>query len=123
MSAEMVAAWTWRKVGTPYDAAAGHAVVDTITLTDEAADDDAAANWADERGMSEYEIRQELHHHIDVLKDSEDVVIITAPDGVWETVMAGGSTFGDSPNDTFDAINDLIDFPQVMRALGFHVTD
>jgi hypothetical protein len=52
-----------------------------------------------------------------------DLTWIGSPDGRWRIYLTGGMSWGDSPSDLYDAIDDLWHVPQVLAALGFAVDE
>lgn len=46
---------------------------------------------------------------------------VVSPDGRWVCYLTGGMSWGDSPSELFDAVNDLWSVPEVLAAIGFHV--
>lgn len=68
------------------------------------------------------EVREELEGRIDDLRNSitqfwRDLNVFTF--GEWTIYIAGGTSWGDSPGDTFEAINQLGQAPGVLEAIGF----
>lgn len=50
---------------------------------------------------------------------TRDLNTFLTPDGRWRCWVTGGLSWGDSPSDLFDAVNDLYAVPEVLRAIGF----
>lgn len=45
----------------------------------------------------------------------------STPDSRWHLWLTGGMSWGDAPNELWEAINDLWEIPEVFTAIGFHV--
>lgn len=79
---------------------------------DEEPDDDALRN----------EVRERFKDQLDELKagiDDCDRTVDSFSFGAWLVIEFGGTSWGDSPGETFDAIATLGNAPQVLEAVGF----
>jgi hypothetical protein len=70
------------------------------------------------------EMRLQAVRYVETLRDnltgfSRDLNVITTPDDHWACWVTGGLSWGDSPSELFDAINDLYAVPEVLAAIGF----
>lgn len=137
MGMDLITACAWRRVGTDVNFDAGRQAALTLdsdgcqALADQAnLWDDLPENAQDDDGNLTTEsldlVRQHAVKLVNQLAEVEDPEIrlrdyttFRSPDGTWEIWVAGGSSWGDSPGETFDAINDLWACTDVLAAIGF----
>lgn len=53
---------------------------------------------------------------------SRDLQVYRTPDG-YTLYILGGSSWGDSPSEGFDALDRLYQIPRLLRAAGFHLPE
>lgn len=135
MGMDFIATSLWQRSGTILNFEAGHEAARGL-------DDEACKEFVDQAGpwdeLPEYDededlteetrtaIRQQVAKLVDQLakvespgSDPRDLIVLESPDGQWRLWIAGGSSWGDSPGETFDAINNLWICPAILGAIGF----
>lgn len=127
MGADLLVANLWSTPEATFDWEAGLAVA--MTLTQEEAEllaNQCALDAEDDNVLREA-ARERAHTHVEVLREhfegqhSRVLTWFDSPDGRWRAYLTGGMSWGDSPSDLFDAVNDLWAVPRVLAATGFHV--
>lgn len=128
MGAEFIASYAFAKKSAKLNWEAGKALVPELT-------DDELTAFAEYRADpfvdtdDEVELeeartgqREEILRLVDILRESieRDYGLVDTPDDEWTLYLAGGTSYGGSPNEEFDAINDLWAVPRVLAAIGFY---
>lgn len=123
MGADLLLEAVWSRVDTELDYEAGKRVAQTLAedavqrLREQAPYlDDSTADEVRERAA---DLVEEIKQGFDTASFARDVFTLRSPDGRWWVHLTGGTSWGDSPSELFDALNDLSAVPEVLAAIGF----
>lgn len=122
MGADLLLAALWVRPDAPLDWEAGASVARGLPK-------DRCEVYARERGgladEDADEIRERVEGHVadlrSLLTEGRDTTYVDNPDHTWRVWLTGGTSWGDSPGDLYDAISDLYVVPEVLAAIGFRV--
>jgi hypothetical protein len=121
MGADLIVAMLATDKPEELDFAAGRAFILNIDL-DDVRESEFVDNLEEGEDTPDEELREELERVIHNLEEAfeggfRDQTFIRF--GAWELYLAGGTSYGDSPGPTFDAINDAGQVPGLLESIGF----
>ena len=127
MGADLITTTVWSAPDAAFDWEAGRRAVAALDQAALLAELEAGAWCADaqddEDAVAEY--RAHLDTQVVALQgaftgdNTRDLDWRDSPDGRWRCWIAGGTSWGDTPGDTFDALSALWWHPAVLDAIGF----
>lgn len=123
MGADLLLEAVWSRVDTELDYESGKRIAQTLAedavrrLREQAPYlEDSSAEEVRERAADMVQMVQE---GFDPAMYARDVFTLRSPDGRWWVHLTGGTSWGDSPSELFDALNELAAVPEVLAAIGF----
>jgi len=124
VGADLLTANLWQKANTELDWSAGRRKARELTVEACHALAEQMGYWDEEEESDPADIREKAVAYVDTLQShvegfSRVYNAFTTPDGRYWCHLTGGMSWGDSPSDLYDAINDLYAVPEVLEAIGF----
>jgi hypothetical protein len=134
MSANLLVASLWSRPDQVFDFAAGQAAVKALSYDQVVDAVGEAAPWVVDEPATEEDAAQaartyladqvaELAGEFTNLDERRHLSWMDTPSGEWRCWVTGGTSWGESPSDLFDAINTLWWTPSVLAAIGFTVPE
>ncbi len=131
MGADLLIAHLWAEPDTEFDWEAGRRIAGELSDAEVLHVLEACPWLPDEAGDADVPTlcRERIDNHLTIIAECftdphvRNLTWVDTPDGKWRCWITGGMSWGDSPSDLWDAVNELSWAPKVLAAVGFRADD